>query len=306
MRLKQGVRVLALKRGSIQVGVAPGVVLEGLTRAQRGFVESLEGGREIRTPARADIAILIEKLAACGLTEPAAPPRRIVAIDDAGPVGTQIARLLGAEGWTLAVDDPRPAVTSRRASKPALPDGFTSAQALNRTLREAGVAVASPSSRADLTIITGHGALAVHKSIGLMPVDASHVYVTTDESGAWVGPLVIPGEAACGLCASLWRADHDANWPILALQLTAPGTGHPLASPAIASAIAALVALIAHAVRAGDAAHMMGRQWRVDATGISPASLQPHPDCGCGAQPPAGVPVIGSVRRSPGSVPRTR
>ncbi len=101
-----------------------------------------------------------------------------------------------------------------------------------------------------------------------MARDTPHLFVVTDERGALVGPLRVPGVGACGLCDGLARAAVDPAWPLLSLQLSrATCRRRP---PDVQADVAGLVA---GASRGGA----LGA-WRAgDSDGLARRRLEPRP-----------------------------
>ncbi|WP_284328588.1 hypothetical protein [Demequina litorisediminis] len=190
---------------------------------------------------------------------------------DPGPLGAAIVaaiiRLGGSAGF--ACDEP-----GERA-------GASLTRALGQLQRIAPRAVALGSHAAtDLDVLIGVGVTppVAHR---LMACDRTHLVVTTDDAGLTVGPLVVPGEGACGTCADLAKVDADPDHAWLAAQCS---TRAPLMADA-PLAVAAMLA--AHAcVTSGVPA---GMAWRVPLVGeITRADVTAHPACGCGAAGPVG------------------
>ncbi|WP_291382321.1 hypothetical protein [Demequina sp.] len=311
MRLKPGARVLVRGDGSLQVGVRDPLILDDLTADERRFVERLGTVATVSPGDRSRFAVILARLIASGLVDQdltrAKEPTPRAAINDGGPIGCGIALALARAGWAVAIDDIGRAVQSPRGTyDPGSLAGTRQAAAadtIRRVLPEADVCAGR--ARVDVEVIVSHGAPLLAAAVPLMARDTPHVYVTTDERGAQVGPMVIPGRGACGTCVGLGRALADAAWPRLSLQLTA-GRTLPHSTPDVTAQAAGLVAGALGwwwSARNGpaDAAHgWLDTVWTIDhhappSTAAAPAS----PECGCGAAGPVGDELAARRARMP-------
>ena len=291
MRLRDGVRVLDRGDGTLQVGVRVGVVLPGLTAAQRRFVERLEGGREVTQTERRTHAGLISLLDEAGLF--AAPAQRAasVAIDDGGPVGIAVGAALARAGWAVRYTDSGIAAGSPPHTYP--PDAVASTrQAAAAATVEGmvhGADVRVGAFGIDVWVLVSSGAANLAAAVPHMAADVPHLFVVADEDGVVVGPLVLPGEGACGTCAGLARVARDPSWPTLALQLGAGPATPARAEPDVTAQAAGLVTGALQAWRRGDANPWLNRVWVLTAS--APPMVQAalaEPTCGCGAAGPVG------------------
>lgn len=311
MRLLQGSRVLDRGDGTLQVGVRAPVVLAHLTYDERRFVERLETARTISSRDRTRFASLVAILESGGALELDAPsaPSPTVAINDAGPLGLGVALALARSGWAIRFVDEGPAAASPPDTY--APGGLAStrqaaaADTVTRAIPGADVRVGAPA--ADAWVLVSHGAAALDVAAGLMAGDVPHLFVVTDELGAEVGPFVVPGDGACGMCAGYARATADPAWPLLALQLRVPSVAPPKASAdVVASAVGiaggALAAWRASSADRGATGAWLNRSW-VIAAGVPPVTrdLVPAVDCGCGAAGPVGDEVAARRARFPGA-----
>ena len=120
----------------------------------------------------------------------------------------------------------------------------------------------------------------------------AHLPVRLRDGTGIVGPLVLPGRSACLACVELHRCARDPGWPAVTAQLVGrPGRG----SAATAAATAALgVAQVLAALdvaggRGAATPPVLGATLELDlASGELLRRPWPaHPDCTCGAPPPA-------------------
>jgi len=304
MRLRQGTRVLDRGDGTLQVGVRAPVVLASLTPEQRRFVELLETAHTITPHERSRFAPLVHVLDDAGLLTPArsTPQPHTAAINDAGPVGVNVAIALARAGWAIRLVDDGPAAASPRNTY--APGGLAStrqaaaADTIARLVPGTDVRVGAP--RADVWVLVSHGAAALDLAVALMASDTPHLFVIADERGAHVGPLVFPGEGACGMCAGHERAAADPAWPILSLQLRAPAVAPPHMSADVAASVSGLACGALGAWRSGDARAWLNRTWVVT-TNAPPVSrsLTAAVDCGCGAAGPVGDELAARRARFP-------
>lgn len=319
MRLRQGARVLDRGEGTLHVGVRPPLIVGPLTAPERRFLERLETAHHITRGERSRFAPLIALLADADLFEPPAAPARTVAINDAGPVGLGVAMALARAGWAVRFVDEGPASASPPHTYPAGTLAATrqaaAADTVARLNHGTDVRVGAP--HADAWVLISHGAAALDEAVGLMARDIPHVFAVIDERGAEVGPLVMPGAGACGMCAGIERAALDPAWPVLSLQLRAQGVSPPRAAPDVIATLSGLACGALGAWRgsadrepraAGDrragagagagaggegisgaALAWLNRVWVVtaDSPPVSRA-LTPAVDCGCGAAGPIG------------------
>lgn len=299
MRLRPGSRVLDRGDGSVQVGVRSPLVLTRLTAEERRFVERLETSQGLTAKTGAKFGSIVAALADADLLAASPAPSRTVAINDGGPLGVGIGTAMARAGWAVRFQDDGPASAS--------PPHTYASGALTATRQTAAADAVARSvpgadaragvSHADAWVLTSHGASAIDAAARLMASDTPHVFVVTDERGAVVGPVVVPGESACGLCDGLSRVAEDPAWPILALQLRAPSVLPPRAAADVTASVAGLVCGALGAWRAGGAGPWLDRSWAFteDAPPVS-RGIVSDPDCGCGAAGEVGDEV--AARRS--------
>lgn len=267
--------VLALADDAIQVGWDTPVILEHVTAPQARFLRSIEGGRRISTSEQRRFAALLRPLEQAGLLvrAPGPPPPPVcVRIHGAGAVGTEAAVTLARAGIAVSVVD---RARARGAAAAHLPDPDCGAVALAQVralVPHAQLRGAHANAVLDVLISAGP---AVSRARELLGANQPHLLVECGERGVTVGPVVVPGETACGICLGLYEAQERAEWPVLALQCD---SRRPRVAPATASLAGALVA---HEVLA----YVQGRatgQWRVDPEQVQAQQPRPpHPDCRC-------------------------
>ncbi len=286
MRMRRGTRVLDRGDGTLQVGLRPGLILTGLTATQRHFVERLETAASVTTRQQERHRDLVNALAEADLLEPPTPAPRTLGITDAGPIGVAIGLGAARDGWTVRFVD--------GGGIEHAPPGTYSTGVMASARQGAACATVrslAPMARvcagegpADAWVIVSHGAPGLDTAVALMARDIAHLFVSVDERGARVGPFVEPGDAACGWCDGLARADADKAWPRLALQLSAPDPSAPRASADVVAGATALVLGACGAWRRGDAPLWHNTAWLLTAgRPVVQQNVRPHPHCGCGA-----------------------
>jgi bacteriocin biosynthesis cyclodehydratase domain-containing protein len=192
-------------------------------------------------------------------------------------------------------------------------------------LTPAGAAEPSATSRADDAVrrmqerygadrvVAGAGqppTLAVVAPVGPIPApevmtavrDVPHLLVQVRETSAFVGPLVVPGRSTCWRCVQINRSERDPAWPAIAAQLTG-GTAVEPADVALTSLAASLA--VTHALAWLDRDTVMRPDGVPSIDGIVQfdlvdlrlrrRTLQPHPDCGCGAADGQALRAAGSA-----------
>ncbi|WNM23914.1 hypothetical protein RN607_11180 [Demequina capsici] len=279
MRLKPCTPVLARPDGGLQVGVARPVLLRGLDAAQQSLVRAAEtahvGARDLAVLGTAGRHLYDAGL----LAEDAVAPTGVVAIQGAGRVGLELGAALAAAGLRVGFTDRRPAAEEpglypRRALVSTCAGG--AAWAVRE--RQPDAHVVDPANPSLVVLVTLGGA-ARHATAQWEHDGVPHLVISLDDSGAIVGPLVVPGVTACGRCVALERTDHDPAWPALLDQLSVRA---PKPAPGIVPDVVATAArmITAHLRRAA----VSGESWRIDA-GAAPRRFEssPHPRCGCGA-----------------------
>lgn len=219
-----------------------------------------------------------------------------VVVTDAGRTGLAVALGLAAAGvgCVLAEDAGRVRPGDRSPSGYTPSDvgrrrGEAAADLLGRLAPHTRTSVRGR-VRPDLAVLVGHGALDPRRAEGLHREDVAHLAVVVGETGAVVGPLVVPGRSTCLRCVHLHRCDRDPEWPRVAAQLAAPRGAD--AQPAEESSLAALAAALA---TSQALAHLDGRSSPItrDATvettlvggHVAVRPWPPHPACGCRWEP---------------------
>jgi DNA-binding transcriptional ArsR family regulator len=286
----------------IQVGVDPDAAL--VFRGERigALLTLLNGSRPIsavRRAARAagltkpqvtwaldalDAAGLLTERGAVAYTAALIPLR--VRLIGAGPVGSQIARVLVASGLgTLYVYDNEPTDV---ALYPAAGLLTSRAEALRSALAEADSTISTlshwskPEAALDLTIVACDSpeldrVITDH----LLRIDEPHLVVRCWGNGVSVGPLVLAGQTSCVRCADLARSDADPQWPVVLTQLSRLRLESPPALLAWAASVATAQALaFLHGELPESAGTTLELSWPDFVTRLRrwPA----HPGCGCG------------------------
>jgi ThiF family len=295
--------VLQRTNDEVQVGVHPQAALvfrgEGI-----GILLTLLNGSQpisaVRRAARAaglskpqvtwalgalDAAGLLTERGAAAYTEALAPLQ--VRLIGAGPVGSQIARVLAASGLgTLYVYDNEPPDLALYPSAGVL---TSRAEALRSALADSGSTISTLShwskpeaAPLDLTIVACDSpeldrVITDH----LLRIDQPHLLVRCWGNGVSVGPLVLAGQTSCLRCADMARSDADPRWPIVLTQLSRLHLESPPALLAWAASVAAAQALaFLHGELPESAGATLELSWPDFVTRLRrwPA----HPSCGCG------------------------
>lgn len=291
--------VLWRRPGETQVGIARPLILSGLTARDQHLLALMEGpGISALTglsPAglRAFDALLeagVVHEGGAAVADPALRPS--VAIHGLGAPGAALAECLARLGFPLELCDDTPLTRESRADLPGPRGSRTCASAAADAVRRAvpGAVVRLAQSTPALAVVFGVGACDPTVTTPLMATDTPHLLITTDEAGAWAGPLVVPGQGPCATCVGLHAADADALWPQLSIQL-GNGRRPRLSADAVAGVVAvASAAALAHVEPARDAAWIQYSRWRVQ-SGAPPeqSAVTAHPACGCGAPTPSSV-----------------
>lgn len=311
MRLIPGARVLMRADGSLQVGVREPLILDGLTGSERRFVERLESAGSVAPSDLSRYSAVIERLHAARLlardTSDAAQPSPHASVNDGGPVGCGIALALARAGWAVAIHDEGRAIQAPRGTYDPGSLAVTRQAAASDTIRRLlpDAAVHAGWAPSDVDIIVSHGAPLLEAAVPLMSRDKPHLFVTTDERGARVGPLVIPGQSACGTCAGLSRLPNEPEWPMLSLQLTARGGLPQGPSDVQAQVVGLVVGALTWWRTLGDEsansdADWLDAVWIVDHQRAAERELlASHPECGCGAAGPVGDELAARRARMP-------
>ncbi len=311
MRLIPGARVLTRADGALQVGVRDPLIVDEPSADERRFLERLDTLAHVGPLDQARHSAVVERLVAAGLIVPdGAPPGQPApraTVNDGGALGCGLGLVLARAGWAVAIDDDGRAVETPRGTYDpgslAQTRQAAAADTIRRVLPQADVRVGE--ARSDVAVIVSHGAASIESAVPLMARDVPHLYVTADERGVQVGPLVIPGRSACGTCVGLAHTLHDPSWPVLSLQLTA-GRTLPWCSPDVAAQAVALAVGALEWWRSprqgipGSAPGWLDTVWTVDRHRPPyPTAAPPHPDCGCGAAGPIGDELAARRARMP-------
>lgn len=219
-----------------------------------------------------------------------------VQVRGAGRVGAAVAALLAAAGVGAVEVVDRGRVAAGDCSPAGVPPrdvGRLRTTSAREALHRAGGAAAAhrPGRPPQLVVLAardGASGPAADPAPGqqLMRAGIPHLYAGVVEHLGTVGPLVLPGAAACGGCVALHRGDRDPAWVRLVAQLSSDGAARartPACDVALATAVAGLAAL--HVLMLLDG----GRPPSVDgilevsaADGTTRRLRAPvHPDCGC-------------------------
>jgi bacteriocin biosynthesis cyclodehydratase domain-containing protein len=213
-----------------------------------------------------------------------------VRIYGAGKVGSCIATLLASSGiGHVACRDPAVAFAADLApaglceADIGAPRSDGAARAVRRTAP--GVRTDDDARHPDLAVLSGqHGP---ELATVLRAEGVPHLAASASEAIGTVGPLVIPGRAACLRCLDLTRTDRDPAWPLVLAQAVEAEPDPPACDCVLAAAVAAQASaqVLAFVDRGGQARPVTnatlelvlpGWQWRR-------RTWPPHPNCDCGA-----------------------
>ncbi len=296
--------VLRRSGSSLQFGAGPGgaVEISGLDPALRRVLLDWHGARRVEEVVhraaghgldpRAVRAVLAELWAAGALIDAAAEDRvprvraeACVLVSGAGPLTIAVAAALAVSGvGRLAVSTSgvvRAAdVGTLGAADRGRPRRAAVLEAVRRVAPEARCASRVPRGRVDLVVLT-EGQLPSPVS------DAPHLSAGLVDGLGLVGPLVLPGRAACLRCIDLHHADHDPRWPTVAADLAGrvgsagPATTAATAALAAEQALAAVDALLGD----GGAPPTLDAVLHLDTRRgtLCRRHWPPHPRCECGA-----------------------
>ena len=228
-----------------------------------------------------------------------------VVVHGVGRIGSTVVALLAAAGVGRVVCiDPR-AVQAADLT----PAGACEPAATSRA--DDAVQRAAERYGADrvVTRSTAAPTLAIVAPVGSTPApevmttvrETPHLLVQVRETSAFVGPLVVPGMTTCWRCVQIARSDRDPAWPAISAQLTGVAVAVEPADVALTSLAASLAVAHALAWLDRDAVARMDGVPSLDGIvefdlahlRLRRRTLQPHPDCGCGAadaQAPSLVP----------------
>ncbi len=189
----------------------------------------------------ADCWSLVHRGVADGHDLLAARRNRIVRVDGANRFGAALVSTLRAAGvGTVQVQD------EQLVRPPDLLPAGHQREHLGQLRR--GCASTPPASGIeqdpDLVILVRDDHVAEYLGDELVLADRPHLAVTCCPDRIVIGPLVLPGRAACLRCLALHCRDRDPSWPQVAAQLAVAGRrGRPRGEVASSTAAAGLAAL---------------------------------------------------------------
>ena len=232
--------------------------------------------RERLAPDLASLSLVRGRRAASALL--ARRSARVV-VHGGGRVGGPLAALLAAAGvGTVDVRDHAAtracdtAVGGLQATDLGRPRG----EAMTGHLRSAGSA--RPPA---LVVLTDDDAAVT--AAHLLRAGTPHLVAVVSETQGVVGPLVLPGSAACLRCLELVRCAVDPGWPQLATQPAAVPRSAQACDGVLAAAVAAHAALQVLQLLEGDTPATVGGTLELELPGWRwrRRSWPQHPDCDC-------------------------
>ncbi|MFJ6212895.1 ThiF family adenylyltransferase [Streptomyces sp. NPDC092296] len=291
-----------------RLGLGPGQPLELLASLARAGLLDDAGAQQALGPLPGrHRERLAPDLASLSLVhpEPGAAPglladraAAMVRVHGAGRVGAAVAALLTAAGVGRVEVCDGGRVTAADCSPAGIPPqdvGRLRSTAVREAMHRAG---GGPQARSadegrppDVVVLAprdGSAGLAVDPGQGqeLMRAGVPHLYTGVVEHLGLVGPLVLPGAAACGSCVSLHRGDRDPAWPRLVAQLCSDGAARartPACDTAVAAAVAGLAALHVLTLLGGFRPPSVDGLLEVSAADgmVRRLRMPLHPECGC-------------------------
>mgnify|MGYP000181463093 CR=1 FL=1 len=161
------------------------------------------------------------------------------------------------------------------------------AHALGEHCEVRAVFGAPPKWHPDLVVLVDSFAISPARAGVWLSRDIPHLGVTLSDQSVRVGPLVLPGETACLMCAELARADADPAWRAILSQLhdRPAGVESRLVSMEVGTVVARWVqAFGRNELEKGEVLRLDG------ATGLWTADvLEPWSQCSCLALPENGT-----------------
>ena len=281
-RLKPYFRPLRRGADSVQLGVSAesgGVILSGLGPADIALLQALDG-------APAEVG-LDDMAAACGV-----PPDRaaellallrehdLLAVD--GPDRVDLGRLRASQRDGLLHDaevlalvrdlpgDPFARVVDRTHRRVLVSGSGRLPWSIAALLRDGGVGRVDVGGwaldaveqelrtdphrpRPDLVVLVAEGAVDPRQGEPWRRRGVPHLPVVSDGQRIVIGPLIgRDDDLPCLECLELSRTDRDSSWPHVRAQLPLGGGGEIRSESTMACVAAGVVAMVTHAVLAGD------------------------------------------------------
>jgi hypothetical protein len=211
--------------------------------------------------------------------------RQTIWLNELSPTAVQIATVLSRLGFqNFASSDAAVVSENDLSGYLRVTKGATRRQALSYQLRELDLVASvqnAERTHADFAILLAQQCITPANYAPLLNRGIPHLLATFTVDGLWLSHLVLPGQTPCLYCVELKRVEHDADWPVIASQLTTSKTrfddsvSAALAAAAIGNSVAAWFdrKQVSSAARVFDAA--MGT--------ISDEPVAFHPNCGCSA-----------------------
>ncbi len=304
-RLRPGTLIHELEDGLVQVGSHPNhsLLLSGLTPIELGWLRSLVTKKAKGPDLSERQNEILTLLDAAGLlTELTEPMRGLnLCVHGLDEVGIRVARLLAeSQVRKLSVRGEGFVNASTEALFPPSLKGLPIEEATKALVRQICPTTATGKQPLPDVVVTCQARVLDHGILGmLLSQDTVHIPVVTDDRSITVGPLVLPGHTACGLCHELHVRDATPSWPKIRGSLGA--TEAIPAIPYMATIAAGLVVSLIDAVASLGAAaaatltaalnkddpgqplptQMVTPVYRISAHGVEASVCQPHPDCGC-------------------------
>ncbi|WP_194074718.1 ThiF family adenylyltransferase [Streptomyces barkulensis] len=240
--------------------------------------------------------------------EPGGGVRRLAAraaarvqVRGAGRVGATVAALLSAagvgqvdvvDGGCVAPWDTAPGGIAPEQA------GERRASAAHRAVRRAAAGARPPRpGRGDgaaalaLVVIAPRDGLAAYApdpaaAEELVRIGQPHLYAGVVEATGFVGPLVLPGTAACAECLMLGCTEREPTWPLVVAQWrSARRSAVPACDVALATVVAGATASCALSFLDGDENCVTDsrQHWVLPRLRAECEPVPPRPECPCGA-----------------------
>jgi hypothetical protein len=154
--------------------------------------------------------------------------------------------------------------------------------ALDYQFRELGLATRVKNQtfeKASVSILIAQQCLLPKKYAPLMNRELPHIGVIFDHGGVTISPLIRPGETACLYCLEQNKARQDADWPVIASQLTTSRLAfNDSASNAFAAA--AVTKIVTDWVDMGTSSDY-GYRFDSRSGSVEPLEIEPNNGCDC-------------------------
>lgn len=304
MRLRPQTFVAEVSPGRLQVGSAPPhtVVFSDLSAHEIAWIRKLAGTGSAadKTQRRQSVSAelterqneILRMLDAAGLLaeEHGALEGLRIQINGLGTVGIQTARHLADAGArTLELRDRRRIGASVEHLFDPSAAGLLRQSALTESLRRRHRDLRVGASGApDVAVVCCDNTWDLGVLGRLLSQDIPHLPIVERDREVQVGPLVVPGQTGCALCADLARRDVFPLWAQTSLALASAPT--PKTPSHMCATAAGLAVTLIRCCATGDAPAGASRpsglggashSFTVSEAGVTTQEWYPHPECAC-------------------------